>query len=55
MATDNAHLIDSGIAAGSEDGITLIVVLVFLSLSLYKYGTGEQIIPVCPPLVSAKH
>lgn len=38
MASNTAQPADSGITAGSEAGITLIVVLVFLSLSFYKYG-----------------
>lgn len=37
MADNDSRLTDSGIEAGSEEGITLIVVLVFLSLSFYKY------------------
>lgn len=33
---DVAHLADSGISAGRQEGITLIIILVFLSISLYK-------------------
>lgn len=39
MAGDVAHLTDSGIQAGSQEGITLIVILIFLSISLYKYAS----------------